>query len=152
MSVIVKQIVKGRIDIQALKTVFEMAGQRVQAPGLVTVHNSASGTHQIPVSLHIPPEVLIALGLRQGRRTEYGLGLHEFENGEVEAVYDAFYASPDMRGFVPKLGNLSKVAGLKGSPVNMLYDRQEDKLLVQVAAAGTKPGSNAFMPPSHGKA
>jgi hypothetical protein len=156
MSVIIKQKIEGQIDIQALKTVFDMAGHAVQAPGRVTVHNRARGTHEMDVSLHIPAEVLTALGLRAGRRSAYGLGLKEMENGDVEVVFDAFYASPDMRSFVRKLGNLSRIAKLKGSRINLLYNHQEDQVLVHLAPGGGQgspgsPAGNAFMPLPHGK-
>lgn len=151
MSVIVKQIVEGMIEIQSLKTVLEMAGYTVQSPGLVTLHDSARGTHQVPVDLHIPALVLVMLGLQAGLREEYGLGLTEREAGKVEVLYDRYYASRDLEKFTRKLGNLSKVGKLKGAgkKINVLYNRSEDLVQVQVAAGSH--GGNAFMPGGKGK-
>lgn len=93
MSVIVKQIIEGQIDVIALKTVLEMAGHTVQSPGKVTLHSSARGVHQEDVGLYIPAFVLVMLGLQPGLRKDYGLGLTERETGEVEVLYDRYYAS-----------------------------------------------------------
>lgn len=147
MSVIVKQLIECKIDIQALKTVLEMAGHAVRSPGHVTLHSAAKGTHQVPVTLHVPAEVLAELGLKPGYRNEYGLGLNDLGNGEVEVLYDAFYASRDLKNFIKKLGNLSKVARLKGNArINVLYNPTTDQVQVQVAAGNAGGQGNAFMP------
>lgn len=53
----------------------------------------------------------------------------------------------DLDKFVRKLGNLGKVAKLKGAgKINVLYDSTEDKVQVQVGVIGSGgTGGNAFM-------
>ena len=145
MSVIVKQRIDGQIDLEALKTVFEMAGHMVETPGEVTLHDYFRGTHRMWVAMHIPADVLTAMGLSPGRDNRYGLGLQVTLDGDVELIYDRFYAPLETAEFSRKLGNLCKVAKLRGKPVNVLYHKQSDQVLVQVAPTNSQPAGNAFM-------
>ena len=145
MSVIVKQRIEGQIDLNALRTVFEMAGHPVEVPGQVTLHDYFRGTHRMWVAMHIPAEVLIALGLSPGRDSRYGLGLQETRNGQVELVYDRFYAPKETAEFSRKLGNLCKIEKLRGKTVNVLYNKHSDQVQVQVAVHTSRPATNALM-------